>query len=100
VRPQSQQIQRDKSRGGARSSLPAVAIGWLASFFQSSAPEARRTHLDEGQTMNKNLIPQTAQNYVARVVAHDSIKKGAAGFIAAALFAVISEALFPSSTRG
>lgn len=50
--------------------------------------------------MNKNLVPVTMQNYVARVIAHDSIKKGAAGFVAATLFAVISEALFPSSARG
>lgn len=50
--------------------------------------------------MNKNLVSHAAHNYFARVIAHDSIKKGAAGFVAAALFAAISEALFPNSSRG
>lgn len=49
--------------------------------------------------MNKSLVPQAAHNYFSRVIGHDSIKKGAAGFIVAALFAVISEAIFPSPNR-
>lgn len=50
--------------------------------------------------MNKNILSAaSATNYFNRVIGHDSIKKGAAGFVAAALFAVISEAFFPSHQR-
>lgn len=83
--PQMRLTTGDKSFGATRS---------------GSSAHPRDTTSHQGFIMNKNILSTAAAtNYFNRVIGHDSIKKGAAGFVAAALFAVISEAFFPSHQR-
>lgn len=47
--------------------------------------------------MNNNKLVLDTASYFNRVIRHEAVKKGAAAFIASALFAFVSEALFATN---